>query len=184
MNPARRRALRGTLGDIARATRKAGTKPEAFLDELILFVDHAAREEGVDRHALAAQERAAQANPAQTSATMETGEERERLDHWADDPEQTIKLGLRLIGLGVGVAAGGLVLFFLVTAVIDVFLFMAFITGLMCFVIGPLLLLTGLVLLIIGRVRRRRDAKEALGAEDEALLELIGPDDPLSPLPA
>jgi hypothetical protein len=185
MNPARRRALRGTLGDIARATRKAGAKPEAFLDELILFVDYAAREEGVDRHALAAQERAAQARGEQTNATMETAEETSRLDKWFSSPDETIRLGLRLMGLAVLVSLGGVVLFFLSLAVFQALVGVAvLLTGLMCFVIGPLMLLTGLVLLIVGRVRRRRDAKEALEAEDEALLHLLGPEEPWSPQPA
>jgi hypothetical protein len=181
MNAARRRALRGTLGDIARATRQAGAKPEAFLDELILVVDHAAREEGVNRHALAAQERAAQERGDQTSATMETVEEPSWREKWFDDPDNTVRLGLRLMGLALGVAATGLIITLIVAETFGLLSVGAGIAAIMCFGIAPVLLLTGLVLVIVGRVRRKKHPEET---DEEALLYLLSPFDPLSPLPA
>ncbi|MEY3211795.1 MAG: hypothetical protein RIT28_2276, partial [Pseudomonadota bacterium] len=181
MNPARRRALRGTLGDIARATRQAGAKPEALFDELILAVDHTAREEGVDRHALAAQERAKRDHTAPTSATMETVEEPSWREKWFDDPDDTVRLGLRLMGLALGVAAAGLIITVIVEGLFSMLSVGVGIAAILCFVIAPLLLLTGLVLVIVGRVRRKNHPEET---DEEALLYLLDLEDPLSPLPA
>ena len=190
MNAARRRALRGTLGDVARATRKAGTKPEAFLDELILVVDHAAREEGVDRHALAAQERQAHADlsgASATSAAVEVEDDPGPFQNWGGAPgerHKLVRLGLRLMGLALAVVLGGLCITAISLVVTGALSLGIILAAIMCFVIGPLLLLTGLVLVIVGSILHRAQAKEAEAAEDEALLYLLGPLDPLSPQPA
>ncbi|MCK6521048.1 hypothetical protein L6R49_06345 [Myxococcota bacterium] len=217
MNPARRRALRGTLGDLARATRRAGARPEAFLDELILFVDHAAREEGVDRHALAAQERAALARGEGTSATMETVEdvpapsepapsepapsepapsepapsepapsepalyepalyEPRRWGQWLLTPEETVLLGLKLMGIGASVTVGGLLLSIALPALLGMG---PIVLGyVFCLFLGPALLLTGLALVLFGiyiPIFERFD--------EEALLRILGTADP-PPRPA
>ncbi|MBK9648861.1 MAG: hypothetical protein IPO67_27545 [Deltaproteobacteria bacterium] len=177
MNPARRRALRGTLGDIARATRAAGAKPEAFLDELVLYVDHAAREEGVDRHALAAESSAAAAQ------TTEAHTKTPIKDRWQmDTPPEKIRLGLRLMGLAVLISAGGLLIFAISVSIFSAPLtFFTLLTGFACFIVGPILLVAGLLLLITGRMERRRERRER---KDKALLYLLDTEDPLSPLPA
>jgi hypothetical protein len=177
MNPVRRRALRGTLGELARAARKTGTKPESLVDDLIGFVDHAARAEGVDRHALAAESSAA-ASETPTAETKTLTREKWRMD----TPDGKVRLGLCLLGLAVLISAGGVLIFALSVALFSVMLpvFTLF-TGVLCFVIGPLLLLSGLLLLIIGLIGRRREGK---ASEEEVLLYLLDPEDPLSPLPA
>lgn len=184
LNAARRRALRGSLGDLARATRRAGARPEALVDELILAVDHAAREEGVDRHALAAQDRQAHADftgASATSADIKVEDDPGPFHSWGGEPgerPELVRLGLRLMGLALGVVLGGLCITAISILATGALSLGIIIGAIMCFVIGPLLLLAGLVLVIVGSIRHRAQANEAEAAADEALLYLLIPLDP------
>ncbi|MBK9648860.1 MAG: hypothetical protein IPO67_27540 [Deltaproteobacteria bacterium] len=195
MNPARRRALRGTLGDLARATRRAGARPEALVDELILAVDHAAREEGVDRHAVAgglAQRRGPSADGATSTQTQMTAElegEPPPSPEGESPPspeDKLVRLGLRLLKLGVLLEVSGPLVYYagILLTNTGILPVLFGITAPLCFVVGPLLLLTGLVVLIVGKVRRRRAQLEA---EDDELTRLLAPvfedadDDTLAP---
>lgn len=157
IDPRRRRALRGAMGDLARVLRHR--EATDLIDGLVGGLKEAARLERVDLAALAEE-------PEPTEAQI--------LDGAAPSADERatrlLRLGLRLLGLGAAFEAGGWLLFYIGGA--SGFEPVAALGVVSCALIGPLLLLTGVVVLLVG-VMMRLQAQGSLARQDAVLAELV-----------